>query len=112
MDEKLKNIIARAHKEPLTTLETRGKNLENENKGQNNKNRNVESIKMKDRTYQNFCVPTQGNNPTEVKTVSKHNGECRCTPCQCSELTQVEDQAQVPEISQADPRRRDKGRPI
>ena len=112
VDEKLKNIIARAHEEPLTTLEPRVKNLENENKGQNNEYRNVESIKTKDRTYQNFRVPTQGNNPTEVKTVSKRNGECRCTPCRCSELTQVEDQAQVPEISPADPRRHDEGRPI
>ena len=102
MDKKLKNIIARAHEEPLKTLETHVKNLENKNKGQNNENRNVESIKMKDRTYQNFRVPTQGNNPTEVKMVSKCNGECRCTPCQCSELTQVKDQAQVPEISPAD----------
>ena len=102
----------RAHEESLMTLERCVKNLENENKGQNNKNRNVESIKTKDRTYQNFCVPTQGDNPTEVKTVSKRNGECCCTPCRCSELTQVEDQAQVPEISPADPHCRDKGRPI
>lgn len=81
MDEKLNNIIATAHKELMMTLDTHANNLENENKGQNIENKEVGSIKMKEKSYQKFLVSTPSNNPTEVNMVSNCNGECCFTPC-------------------------------